>query len=41
MRRYTKLREKVGGNLGMLFPGHDQDMLFDYPRVADDVTRLV
>ena len=40
MRSYSKLREKVGGNLGMLFAGHDRDMLLKYPRVAEDVTRL-
>ncbi len=38
---YTKLRRKVGGNLSMLFPGHDKDMLEKFPSVAKDVTRLV
>jgi glyoxylase-like metal-dependent hydrolase (beta-lactamase superfamily II) len=41
LRSFSKLREKVGGNLSLLFPGHDREMLFDYPRVAEDVTRLV
>ncbi len=41
MQSYSKLREKVGGNLAMLFPGHDAKMLLDYPRVAEDVTRLL
>jgi glyoxylase-like metal-dependent hydrolase (beta-lactamase superfamily II) len=40
MRSYSKLREKVGGNLSLLFPGHDRAMLLNYPRVADDVTQL-
>jgi glyoxylase-like metal-dependent hydrolase (beta-lactamase superfamily II) len=40
MHSYSKLREKVGGNLAMLFPGHDKDMLLKYPRVAEDVTQL-
>ena len=38
---YTKLRRKVGGDLSMLFPGHDKDMLERYPKVAEDVTRLI
>ncbi len=41
MNSYSKLRRKVGGDLSLLFPGHDREMLFDYPRVAEDVTRLV
>jgi glyoxylase-like metal-dependent hydrolase (beta-lactamase superfamily II) len=40
MRSYSRLREKVGGNLAMLFPGHDADMLVKYPRIAEDVTQL-
>jgi hypothetical protein len=40
MRSYSRLREKVGGNLAMLFPGHDADMLAKYPRIAEDVTQL-
>jgi glyoxylase-like metal-dependent hydrolase (beta-lactamase superfamily II) len=41
LRSYTKLRNKVDGNIKMLFPGHDKNMLDDYPMVAEDVTRLV
>jgi glyoxylase-like metal-dependent hydrolase (beta-lactamase superfamily II) len=41
LNTYTKLRDKVKGNLGMLFPGHDKDMLEKYPKVAEDVTQLV
>jgi glyoxylase-like metal-dependent hydrolase (beta-lactamase superfamily II) len=41
MHSYSKLREKVGGNLAMLFPGHDKDMLLAYPLIAEDVTQLV
>ncbi|MBW2145474.1 MAG: N-acyl homoserine lactonase family protein [Deltaproteobacteria bacterium] len=41
LRSYTKLREKVNGNIKMLFPGHDKKMLDDYPVVAEDVTQLV
>jgi glyoxylase-like metal-dependent hydrolase (beta-lactamase superfamily II) len=41
MRSYSKLREKVGVNLAMLFAGHDRDMLLNYPQVAEDVTQLV
>ena len=40
MRSYSKLREKVGVNLKMLFPGHDKDMLLNYPQIAEDVTQL-
>jgi glyoxylase-like metal-dependent hydrolase (beta-lactamase superfamily II) len=40
MRSFSRLREKVGGNLAMLFPGHDKDMLLTYPRIAEDVTQL-
>jgi glyoxylase-like metal-dependent hydrolase (beta-lactamase superfamily II) len=38
---YTKLRRKVDGDLSMLFPGHDKDMLEKFPKVAEDVTRLI
>lgn len=40
MRSYAKLREKVGGDLSLLFPGHDKDMLVQYLRIAEDVTQL-
>jgi glyoxylase-like metal-dependent hydrolase (beta-lactamase superfamily II) len=41
LESYTKLRRKVGGELSMLFPGHDKDMLEKFPKVAEDVTRLI
>lgn len=41
LRSYTKLRNKVNGNIKMLFPGHDRKMLDDYPKVAEDVTQLI
>jgi glyoxylase-like metal-dependent hydrolase (beta-lactamase superfamily II) len=41
LNTYTKLRDKVKGNLSMLFPGHDKDMLEKYPKVAEDVTQLI
>lgn len=40
MRTYDKLKAKVS-SLDLLFPGHDMKMLTDYPRVAEDITRLV
>ena len=40
MKTYEKLREKVSSH-DLLFPGHDRLMLDDYPRVAEDITRLV
>lgn len=41
LNTYARLREKVKGNLNMLFPGHDKDMLEKYPKVAEDVTQLI
>ncbi|MHC4211343.1 MAG: MBL fold metallo-hydrolase [Planctomycetota bacterium] len=41
LRSYTKLRNKVNGNIEMLFSGHDKKMLDDYPKVAEDVTQLI
>jgi glyoxylase-like metal-dependent hydrolase (beta-lactamase superfamily II) len=40
MDSYARLREKVGGDLARLFPGHDAEMLVKYPRIAEDVTQL-
>ncbi len=40
MRTYEKLKAKVS-SLDLLFPGHDLKMWTDYPRVAEDITRLV
>jgi glyoxylase-like metal-dependent hydrolase (beta-lactamase superfamily II) len=37
---YTRLREKVNGNLAMLFPGHDTIMSDNFPKVNEDVTQL-
>lgn len=40
MKTYDKLKAKVS-SLDLLFPGHDMKMLTDYPKVAEDITRLV
>lgn len=40
MKTYDKLKLKVS-SLDLLFPGHDMKMLTDYPKVAEDITRLV
>jgi glyoxylase-like metal-dependent hydrolase (beta-lactamase superfamily II) len=40
MESYDKLRER-GSSLDLIFPGHDVMMLDNYPKVAQDVTRLV
>jgi len=40
MKSYDKLKTKVS-SLDLLFPGHDIKMLTDYPKVAEDITRLV
>ena len=39
MKSYDKLRAKAS-SLDLIFPGHDILMAQDYPRVAEDVTRL-
>jgi hypothetical protein len=39
LESYDKLRAKVP--LDLIFPGHDTDLLMKYPRVAENVTRLV
>ena len=41
MRSLTKLRERVGGRLDLLFPGHDAAMRLNYPEIAEDITQLV
>jgi hypothetical protein len=41
LRSYSKLRNKVNGDIQMLFSGHDKKMLDDYPKVAEDVTQLI
>jgi len=40
MESYDKLRER-SSSPDLIFPGHDLMMLDNYPRVAQDVTRLV
>jgi hypothetical protein len=40
MKTYDKLKSKVS-SLDLLFPGHDMKMFTDYPKVAEDITRLV
>jgi glyoxylase-like metal-dependent hydrolase (beta-lactamase superfamily II) len=40
MRTYEKLKSRVS-SFDLLFPGHDLKMWTDYPRVAEDITRLV
>jgi glyoxylase-like metal-dependent hydrolase (beta-lactamase superfamily II) len=40
MRSYDKLKSKVS-SLELLFPGHDVLMASGYPKVAEDITRLV
>jgi glyoxylase-like metal-dependent hydrolase (beta-lactamase superfamily II) len=40
MKTYDKLKSKVS-SLDLLFPGHDIKMLTEYPKVAEDITRLV
>lgn len=38
LKSYDKLRRKT--SLELIFPGHDVTMLNDFPKVAEDVTRL-
>jgi len=40
MKTYDKLRAKASA-IELMFPGHDPAMLKDFPRVAEDVVRLV
>jgi hypothetical protein len=40
MKTYDKVKSKVS-SLDLLFPGHDMKMFTDYPKVAEDITRLV
>ena len=40
MKTYDKLRERVSSP-DLLFPGHDRLLLENYPKVAQDITRLV
>jgi glyoxylase-like metal-dependent hydrolase (beta-lactamase superfamily II) len=41
LNTYARLRDKVKGNVIMLFPGHDKDVLEKYPKVAEDATQLI
>ena len=40
LKSYDMLRAKAS-SIDLIFPGHDARMLTDYPKVAEDVTRLV
>ena len=40
MKSYDKLRAKAS-SIELIFPGHDALMLQNYPKVPEDVTRLV
>lgn len=40
MKTYDKVKGRVSSP-ELLFPGHDMQMLTDYPMVAEDITRLV
>ncbi len=40
MRSFDKLKAKAS-SIDLLFPGHDAALLRDYPKVAEDITRLV
>jgi glyoxylase-like metal-dependent hydrolase (beta-lactamase superfamily II) len=40
MKTYDRLKSK-GSSFDLLLPGHDMKMLTQYPKVAEDVTRLV
>ena len=40
MKSFDKIRAKVSSP-DLLFPGHDLALLENYPRVAEDVSRLV
>ena len=40
MKTYEKLKSKVSSP-NLLFPGHDIKMYTEYPKVAEDITRLV
>jgi hypothetical protein len=40
MKSYDKLRAKAS-SLDLMFPGHDPAMLEIFPRVAEEVVRLV
>ena len=39
METYDKVRARAS-SVDLCFPGHDAGMLLNYPKVAEDVTRL-
>ena len=40
MKSYDKIRAKAS-SIELIFPGHDAALMDDYPKVAEDVSRLV
>ncbi len=40
MKTYDRLKSRVS-SIDLLFPGHDMKMLTQYPKVVEDITRLV
>jgi glyoxylase-like metal-dependent hydrolase (beta-lactamase superfamily II) len=40
MKSYDKIRAKAS-SIDLIFPGHDAALIEDYPKVAEDVSRLV
>jgi len=40
MKTYDKLRAKAS-SLDLMFPGHDPALLENFPKIAEDVVRLV
>ena len=40
MKSYDKIRAKAS-SIELIFPGHDTALMDDYPKVAEDVSRLV
>jgi glyoxylase-like metal-dependent hydrolase (beta-lactamase superfamily II) len=40
LESFDKVRSRAS-SMDLIFPGHDARMLTDYPRVAEDITRLV
>ena len=40
MKTYDRLKARAS-SLNLLFPGHDIKMFTQYPKVAEDITRLV
>ena len=40
LKTYDKLRSRAS-SMDLIFPGHDRRMLEEFPKVAEDVTKLV